>query len=63
MSQPPVADDVATLIELITRLAVVHGEVILSSGRTADYYVDMRRVTLDGEAAPVVGPRPASARR
>jgi orotate phosphoribosyltransferase len=27
----------------------------LSSGRTADYYVDMRRVTLDGAAAPIVG--------
>jgi orotate phosphoribosyltransferase len=33
----------------------VHGEVTLSSGRTADYYVDMRRVTLDGAIAPVIG--------
>jgi orotate phosphoribosyltransferase len=51
----PVVDDVAVLIEHIKQLAVVHGEVTLSSGRTADYYVDMRRVTLDGEAAPVMG--------
>lgn len=35
--------------------AVVHGRVVLSSGREADYYVDLRRVTLDGTAAPLVG--------
>lgn len=35
--------------------AVVLGKVILSSGREADYYVDLRRVTLDGQAAPLVG--------
>jgi orotate phosphoribosyltransferase len=35
--------------------AVVHGRVVLSSGREADYYVDLRRVTLDAEAAPLVG--------
>ena len=33
----------------------MHGKVILSSGREADYYVDLRRVTLDGEAAPLIG--------
>ncbi len=47
--------DTAQLIELIKELAVVHGQVTLSSGREADYYVDMRRVTLDGAAAPVIG--------
>lgn len=35
--------------------AVVHGKVVLSSGKEADYYVDLRRVTLDSEAAPLVG--------
>ena len=35
--------------------AVVHGRVTLSSGKEADYYVDLRRVTLDAEAAPLVG--------
>ena len=35
--------------------AVVHGTVVLSSGKEADYYVDLRRVTLDAEAAPLVG--------
>ena len=39
----------------IIEKAVVRGKVILSSGREADYYVDLRRVTLDGVAAPLVG--------
>ena len=39
----------------IVNKAVVHGKVILSSGKEADYYVDLRRVTLDSEAAPLVG--------
>jgi orotate phosphoribosyltransferase len=43
------------LVQQIRELAVVHGKVTLSSGRTADYYVDLRRVTLDGAAAPLVG--------
>jgi orotate phosphoribosyltransferase len=43
------------LLKLITERAVVHGKVVLSSGREADYYVDLRRVTLDGQAAPLVG--------
>lgn len=61
-SDPPVTDAVtdatdetAALVEHIRSLAIVHGEVTLSSGALADYYVDMRRVTLDGESAPVVG--------
>jgi len=45
----------AALLEQITTKAVVHGRVVLSSGREADYYVDLRRVTLDGAAAPLVG--------
>jgi orotate phosphoribosyltransferase len=39
----------------ISNKAVVHGKVILSSGKEADYYVDLRRVTLDSTAAPLVG--------
>jgi len=39
----------------IVNKAVVHGKVILSSGKEADYYVDLRRVTLDHAAAPLVG--------
>jgi len=43
------------LKEEILNKAVVHGKVILSSGKEADYYVDLRRVTLDAVAAPLVG--------
>lgn len=39
----------------ITAKAVVRGRVVLSSGREADYYVDLRRITLDATAAPLVG--------
>ena len=35
--------------------AVVKGRVILSSGKEAEYYVDLRRVTLDSSSAPLVG--------
>jgi orotate phosphoribosyltransferase len=44
-----------TLKEEILKKAVVHGKVILSSGKEADYYVDLRRITLDSVAAPLVG--------
>jgi len=50
-----IATDRSRLLEIIRAKAVVHGRVTLSSGREADYYVDLRRVTLDGEAAPLVG--------
>ena len=43
------------LKEEIIKKAVVHGKVILSSGKEADYYVDLRRVTLDHVAAPLIG--------
>ena len=43
------------LRDQIKAKAVVHGKVTLSSGKEADYYVDLRRITLDYEAAPLVG--------
>ena len=43
------------LLSLVRELAVVRGRVTLSSGREADYYVDLRRITLSGLAAPLVG--------
>lgn len=43
------------LAELVRALAVVHGKVTLSSGKEADYYVDLRRATLHAEAAPLIG--------
>lgn len=48
-------DALGQLRDQIIAKAVVHGRVTLSSGREADYYVDLRRVTLDGHAAPLVG--------
>ena len=49
------SDDRTALLAHIRDKAVVRGRVVLSSGREADYYVDLRRVTLDGAAAPLVG--------
>ena len=43
------------LLDLISELAVVHGKVTLSSGQEADYYIDLRRITLQAKAAPLVG--------
>ncbi|MGQ0574502.1 MAG: orotate phosphoribosyltransferase, partial [Pseudonocardia sp.] len=43
------------LIGLVRDLAVVHERVTLSSGAQADYYVDLRRVTLHHRAAPLIG--------
>ncbi|KLU11656.1 MULTISPECIES: orotate phosphoribosyltransferase [Kocuria] len=51
--------DLATARErlrrLIIDLAVVRGKVTLASGIEADYYVDLRRVTLHHEASRYVG--------
>ncbi|WP_410170979.1 orotate phosphoribosyltransferase [Corynebacterium pygosceleis] len=43
------------LAELVKELAVVHGRVTLSSGREADYYVDLRRATLHHRASELIG--------
>ncbi|WP_248962968.1 orotate phosphoribosyltransferase [Sphaerisporangium perillae] len=47
--------DRENLLDEIKQKGVVHGRVVLSSGREADWYVDLRRITLDGTAAPLVG--------
>ncbi len=52
---PGAMTDRDRLQQLITDLAVVRGRVTLSSGKEADYYVDLRRITLHAEAAPLVG--------
>ena len=52
---PHHSPDRERLRELIVELAVVHGRVTLSSGREADWYIDMRRLTLHHEGAPLVG--------
>uniref|UniRef100_UPI00245601E3 orotate phosphoribosyltransferase n=1 Tax=Nocardia brasiliensis TaxID=37326 RepID=UPI00245601E3 len=43
------------LAALVRELAVVHGRVTLSSGKEADYYVDLRRATLHHDAGPLIG--------
>ena len=48
-------DDRDQLLAQVRDKAVVHGRVTLSSGKEADYYVDLRRVTLASNAAPLVG--------
>ncbi|AZA12646.1 orotate phosphoribosyltransferase [Corynebacterium choanae] len=45
----------ARLAELVKSLCVVHGTVTLSSGKVADYYVDLRRGTLHHEASRLIG--------
>jgi orotate phosphoribosyltransferase len=47
--------DRAELLAEIKAKGIVHGEVVLSSGHHADWYVDLRRVLLDGVAAPLAG--------
>jgi orotate phosphoribosyltransferase len=43
------------LRKLIHDLALVRGRVVLSSGAEADFYLDLRRLTLHHAAAPLVG--------
>ena len=43
------------LLAGIKAKAIVHGDFVLSSGQHASSYVDLRRVTLDGRLAPLVG--------
>ncbi|NHN57125.1 orotate phosphoribosyltransferase [Calidifontibacter sp. DB0510] len=50
-----IAADRSALLAAIKDDAIVHGRVTLSSGKEADYYVDLRRITLSGKAAPLVG--------
>lgn len=43
------------LISFITDEAVFHGDFTLTSGKKATYYVDLRRLSLDHRAAPLIG--------
>ena len=43
------------LLRAIKDKAVVHGDVVLSSGQHATWYIDLRRVLLSGQAAPLAG--------
>ena len=43
------------LADLVAQFAVIKQQVILSSGLSANYYIDLRRVTLHHIAAPLIG--------
>ncbi|MBC7725956.1 MAG: orotate phosphoribosyltransferase [Burkholderiaceae bacterium] len=43
------------LIEHISAGAVFRGDFILTSGKSATYYVDLRKVSLDHRVAPLIG--------
>ncbi len=43
------------LLRVIRSKAVVHGDFVLSSGQRATWYIDLRRVLLDGRVAPLAG--------
>jgi len=48
-------NDIKRLKTEIIKKALIHERVILSSGSESDFYLDLRRVTLDATAAPIVG--------
>ena len=43
------------LIEMVKEKALLRGKFILASGRESDYYLDLRRLTLDSKAAALIG--------
>ena len=43
------------LLQMIKDKAVVHGDFVLSSGQRATWYIDLRRILLSGQAAPLAG--------
>lgn len=47
--------DRAELLAAIKAKAIVRGDFILSSGQRAGWYVDLRRILLDGRLAPLAG--------
>ena len=43
------------LLYVIKDKAVLHGDFVLSSGQRAAWYIDLRRVLLSGQSAPLAG--------
>lgn len=50
-----VTDARTQLIQLISDEAVFHGDFTLTSGKKASYYIDLRKLSLDHRAAPLIG--------
>jgi orotate phosphoribosyltransferase len=51
----PTVSDRDDLLCVIKDKAVVRGDFVLSSGQRATWYIDLRRVLLSGQAAPLAG--------
>ena len=51
----PTVSDRDDLLRVIKEKAVVYGDFVLSSGQRASWYIDLRRVLLSGQAAPLAG--------
>jgi orotate phosphoribosyltransferase len=50
-----IVSDRDDLLQMIKDKAVVHGDFVLSSGQRASWYIDLRRILLSGQAAPLAG--------
>lgn len=55
VNYPKPSAERSALLEQIKERALFRGEFTLSSGLKADYYVDLRRINLAGDTAPLVG--------
>ena len=51
----PIVTDRDDLLRVIKEKAVVHGDFVLASGQRATWYIDLRRVLLSGQSAPLAG--------
>jgi len=50
-----VEDAKARLVEMISAEAVHHGDFTLTSGKKASFYIDLRQLSLDHRASPLIG--------
>jgi orotate phosphoribosyltransferase len=55
MDRLAIVSDRDDLLQMIKDMAVVHGDFVLSSGQRATWYIDLRRILLSGQAAPLAG--------
>lgn len=55
LSQPAFATKRTALLELLRSRAFQQREVTLSSGRTSNFYIDTKKVSLDAEGAYLIG--------
>src|SRR3954470_24201744 len=55
VERPELAGKRERLLELLRTRAFQEREVVLSSGRTSNFYIDCRQVSLDAEGATLIG--------